>query len=155
MKLFIVASICFIINQQRAVWEWFSRPLLGCLGFQRFLALGELGPKLWAVSPPALRNPWFLPLQSESEKHLLPRELLGLCGEVFISCWNMQTSPCSSFRTLFFFFASSTDSTKRSFPSLSSVASKHPQTPYVQNTHVIWKRQRLKKFLCNYYCGLV
>ena len=55
----------------------------------------------------------------------------------------------------FFFFASSTDSTKRSFPSLSSVASKHPQTPYVQNTHVIWKRQRLKKFLCNYYCGLV
>ena len=103
MKLFIVASICFIINQQRAVWEWFSRPLLGCLGFQRFLALGELGPKLWAVSPPALRNPWFLPLQSESEKHLLPRELLGLCGEVFISCWNMQTSPCSSFRTLFFF----------------------------------------------------
>ena len=63
-------------------------------GFQRFLALGELGAKSraagdWArggaASPPVPRRPWFRPQLSESEKPLEPRVALALlCNETRI-----------------------------------------------------------------------
>ena len=58
---------------------WGDRTKMPYPGFQRFLALGELGPKsraagAWgSASPPGPRRPWFWPQLSESEKPLEPR----------------------------------------------------------------------------------
>ena len=55
----------------------------------------------------------------------------------------------------FFVFAYSADYETVDFHHCHRLYLNYPKTPYVQNTHVIWKRQRLKKFLWNYYCWLV